>query len=575
MTADPQVPPSVRTPAATEARSASESKPAILTVDDDPGVSRAVARDLRRRYGKDHRIVRAESGMQALEALNEMKLRGDPVAVLLADHRMPQMDGIQFLEKAMDIYPTAKRVLLTAYADTDAAITAINVVDLDYYLLKPWDPPEEKFYPIIDLQLDSWRRTDHRATTQTKLIGHRWSARSSQVKDFLARNQVPYVSYLSDEPEGGRLLTAAGVDDTRLPVVITADGEVLVEPTDTELATKVGLNTTPAEDFYDIVVIGAGPAGLGAAVYGASEGLRTVLVERTATGGQAGQSSRIENYLGFPDGVSGAQLTERARRQALKFGAEMITTRDVVAVEVNGSARTVRFADGGSIDAHSVILATGVSYRQLSAPGLDDLAGRGVFYGSALSEAPACKGQDVYIVGGANSAGQAAVYFSRYARSVTMLVRGPSLAASMSYYLIQQISDIENIHVRTGTEIVCGHGDEHLEGLTLRDNVSGDEEKVETGLLFCFIGAAPRTEWLDGATVRDKNGFVVAGPDLVADGQRPPDWPLDRDPYHLETSIPGVFVAGDVRADSVKRVASAVGEGAMAVTLVHRYLEKR
>src|ERR1700712_136092 len=340
----------------TEPESKSPVRVAILTVDDDPGVSRAVARDLRRRYGKDHRIVRAESGKQALDALKEMKLRGDEVAVLLADHRMPEMDGIQFLEKAMDIYPHARRVLLTAYADTDAAITAINVVDLDYYLLKPWDPPEEKFYPIIDDQLLEWRNADHRAVSQSKMIGHRWSARSSEVRDFLARNQVPYVSYMNDDPEGERLLAAAGVDDTRLPVVITADGDVLVEPTDSELAEKVGLSTSPAEDFYDIVVIGAGPAGLGAAVYGASEGLRTVLVERIATGGQAGQSSRIENYLGFPDGVSGAQLTERARRQALKFGAEMITTRDVVGVEVNGSARTVRFADGGTIDAHTVIL---------------------------------------------------------------------------------------------------------------------------------------------------------------------------------------------------------------------------
>lgn len=576
MTAEPQFSPGTNAQAASgRTGTTADARPAILTVDDDAGVSRAVARDLRRRYGKDHRIVRAESGAQALEALREMKLRGQKVAVLLADHRMPQMDGIQFLEKAMDIYPTARRVLLTAYADTDAAISAINVVDLDYYLLKPWDPPEEKFYPIIDLQLDAWRQADHRETVQTKLIGHRWSARSSEVKDFLARNQVPYVAYLSDELEGERLLAAAGVDDSRLPVVVTSDGDVLVEPSDTELAERVGLNTTPAEDFYDIVVIGAGPAGLGAAVYGASEGLRTVLVERTATGGQAGQSSRIENYLGFPDGVSGAQLTERARRQALKFGAEMITTRDVVAVEVNGSARTVRFADGGSIDAHSVILATGVSYRQLAAPGLDELTGRGVFYGSALSEAPACADQDVYVVGGANSAGQAAVYFSRYAKSVNMLVRGPSLAASMSYYLIQQIAEIDNINVLTNTEIVCGHGAEHLEGLTLRNNVSGDEQRADTGLLFCFIGAAPRTDWLDGVAVRDKHGFVVAGPDLITDGKRPPGWPLDRDPYHLETSIPGVFVAGDVRADSVKRVASAVGEGAMAVTLVHRYLEKQ
>ena len=405
MTAEPQFSPGTNAQSASGRTAPADARPAILTVDDDAGVSRAVARDLRRRYGKDHRIVRAESGAQALEALREMKLRGQQVAVLLADHRMPQMDGIQFLEKAMDIYPTARRVLLTAYADTDAAISAINVVDLDYYLLKPWDPPEEKFYPIIDLQLDAWRQADHRETVQTKLIGHRWSARSSEVKDFLARNQVPYVAYLSDELEGERLLAAAGVDDSRLPVVVTSDGDVLVDPSDTELAERVGLNTTPAEDVYDIVVIGAGPAGLGAAVYGASEGLRTVLVERTATGGQACQSSRIENYLGFPDGVSGAQLTERARRQALKFGAEMITTRDVVAVEVNGSARTVRFADGGSIDAHSVILATGVSYRQLAAPGLDELTGRGVFYGSALSEAPACTDQDVYVVGGANSAG--------------------------------------------------------------------------------------------------------------------------------------------------------------------------
>jgi len=547
----------------------------ILTVDDDPSVSRAVARDLRRRYGKDHRIIRAESGQQALDTLREMKLRGDQVAVLLADHRMPQMDGIQFLERAMDIYPKARRVLLTAYADTEAAITAINVVDLDYYLLKPWDPPEEKFYPVIDNELDQWKRSDHQPPPQTKLVTTRWSARCSEVKDFLARNQVSFRSYLSDEAEGERLLDAAGVTAIQLPVVITADGRVLVEPSDSELAQQVGLTTDPAKDFYDIIVIGAGPAGLGAAVYGASEGLRTVLVERLATGGQAGQSSRIENYLGFPDGVSGAQLTERARRQALKFGAEMITTRDASAVEVNGSARTVRFADGGSIDAHTVILATGVSYRRLEAPGLDEFAGLGVFYGSALSEAPGSKGQDVYIVGGANSAGQAALYFSRYARSVTMLVRGASLAASMSYYLIKQLERIENITVRTRTEVIAGNGSDHLEGLTLRNNETGEQEDVKTGLLFVFIGAAPRTEWLDGVAVRDARGFVLAGPDLVVNGERPAGWEPDRDPYHLETSVPGVFVAGDVRANSVKRVASAVGEGAMAVTLVHRYLETR
>ncbi len=547
---------------------------AIVTVDDDPGVSRAVARDLRRRYGEQHRIVRAESGGSALDALRQMKLRGDQVAVILADYRMPQMNGIEFLERAMDIYPGAKRVLLTAYADTDAAINAINVVDLDHYLLKPWDPPEEKLYPVVDGLLEAWLATDHRRVPETKIVGHRWSARSSEVREFLARNQVPYRWYASDEPEGERLLEAAQADGHRLPVVITPDGEALVEPTDTELAGKVGLATTPSRDFYDLIVIGGGPAGLGAAVYGASEGLRTVLVERTATGGQAGQSSRIENYLGFPDGVSGAQLTDRARRQAAKFGAEVLTTRDVIGLEVNGSARSVRFADGSAIDAHTVILATGVSYRRLGAPGLDDMTGRGVYYGSALTEAAACSGQDVFIVGGANSAGQAAVYLSRGAKSVTILVRGSSLEQSMSYYLIQQIHNIPNISVRTCTEVIGAEGDGHLERLTLRDTSTGETETVDAQWLFLFIGAAPLTDWLEDVVERDHLGFVIAGPDLSVEGQMPRGWSLDRAPYHLETSVPGVFVAGDARAESAKRVASAVGEGAMAVMLVHRYLEK-
>jgi len=549
-------------------------RPALLTVDDDPSVSRSVARDLRRRYGEGYRVVRAESGADALEALREIKLRGGEVAVLLADYRMPQMSGIEFLEEAMDLFPAARRVLLTAYADTDAAIQAINVVDLDHYLLKPWDPPEEKLYPVVDALLDAWLRTDHRPVPETRVVGHRWSARSYEVRDFLARNQVPYRWYLAEEPEGERLLAAAGADAATCPVVVTEGGQPLVQPTDAELAERVGLSTTPAGDFYDLVVVGGGPAGLGAAVYGASEGLRTVLVERRATGGQAGTSSRIENYLGFPDGVSGAQLTDRARRQATKFGAEVLTARDVVGLAVRGSARVVRFDDGAELAAHTVLLATGVSYRMLDAPGLAELAGRGVFYGAAATEAVSCAGSDVYIVGGANSAGQAAVYFARHARRVVVLIRGDTLRRSMSQYLIQQLAEIDNVEVRTCTEVVAAEGSDHLQKITLRDNTTGATETVEAHWLFVFIGAAPGTEWLAGVVERDARGFVLSGPDLVLGGRRPRGWALDRDPYHLETNIPGVFVAGDVRADSLKRVASAVGEGAMAVTLVHRYLEK-
>ena len=554
--------------------SAENARTAIITVDDDPDVSRAVSRDLRRRYGSEYRIIRAESGPSALEALRELKLRGDQVAVILADYRMPNMNGVEFLERAMDIYPGARRVLLTAYADTGAAIDAINVVDLDHYLLKPWDPPEEKLYPVVDTLLDTWKASDHHVVPEIKVIGHRWNARSSDVREFLARNQVPYRWFSTDEPEGKRMLEAASQDGLQLPVIITLEHEVLIAPSDADLATKVGLATSPSSDFYDLIVVGGGPAGLGAAVYGASEGLRTVLLERTATGGQAGQSSRIENYLGFPDGVSGAQLTTRARLQAAKFGAEVLTTREVTGLEINGSARTVRFSDGTSLDAHSVILTTGVTYRQLRAPGLDELTGAGVYYGSALTEAAACVDNDVYIVGGANSAGQSAVYLSRMAKSVTLLVRGPSLTKSMSHYLIEQVESVPNITVRTCTTVVGARGDGHLEGLTLQDANTGETEDVAAQHLFVFIGAAPLTSWLDGVLERDEHGFVLTGPDLSADGEPPAEWPLDRAPYHLEASVPGVFVAGDVRAESAKRVASAVGEGAMAVMLVHRYLEK-
>ncbi|AVT29219.1 fused response regulator/thioredoxin-disulfide reductase [Plantactinospora sp. BC1] len=548
------------------------ANPVILTVDDDPAVSRAVARDVRRRYGDRYRVVRASSGEEALTALREIKLRGDQVAVLLADYRMPQMNGIEFLEAAMDLFPTARRVLLTAYADTNAAIDAINVVDLDHYLLKPWHPPEEKLYPVLDSLLDAWAATPEAAPDEVRVIGHRWSAPSFEIRDFLARNLVPYRWLLADEPEGGRLLAAAGADPADVPVVITADGTALVKPTEAELADRCGLSTTPAADFYDLVVVGAGPAGLGAAVYGASEGLRTVLVERQATGGQAGQSSRIENYLGFPDGVSGSQLADRARRQALKFGAELLTARDVVGLEAAGATRLLRFSDGSSIAAHTVVLATGVSYRQLTAPGLADLTGRGVFYGSASTEAPNCAGQDVYIVGGANSAGQAAVYFARHARRVHLLVRGPDLRRSMSHYLIEQIERIDNIEVHPHSEVVGGEGTDHLEQLVICDNRVGQRRTVKASWLFVFIGAEPRTDWLADVVARDARGYVLTGLDLSSDGRRPAGWSLPRDPYPLESSLPGVFAAGDVRADSIKRVASAVGEGAMVVSLAHQYL---
>ncbi len=550
------------------------TKPVLMTVDDDPGVSRAVARDLRRRYGQDHRIVRAESGRDALGALRELTLRGEPVAAILADYRMPEMNGIEFLEQAMDIAPHARRALLTAYADTDAAIQAINLVDVDHYLLKPWDPPEEKLYPVVDALVETWRAVGQRPVDEIRVVGHRWSAECFSARDFLARNSVPYRYYSVEEPEGARLLEAAGAAPEDVPVLITPDGTALRSPTDAEIAAAVGLTVDPATDFDDLIVVGGGPAGLGSAVYGASEGLRTVLVERQAAGGQAGQSSRIENYLGFPDGVSGAQLTDRARRQAVKFGAEMLTARDVVALEVQGSARVVRFGDGSTIAAHAVILATGVSYRSLTAPGCHELTGRGVYYGSANTEAPECAGTDVYIVGGANSAGQAAVFFSRHARSVTLVVRGDSLQASMSHYLIQQLESIPNVHVRTRTTVGQACGDDHLESIRL-DHADGTTEFVDTGHLFIFIGAQPQTSWLDGVVQRDERGFVWTGPDLLTDGQRPSGWTLDRDPFYLESSVPGVFVAGDVRAQSVKRVASAVGEGAMAVTLVHRYLEEQ
>lgn len=542
-------------------------KPVILTVDDDPAVSRAVARDLRSHYGERYRIVRAESGPDALDTLNQLKLRGETVAVFVADYRMPQMSGIAFLEEAMQVYPLARRVLLTAYADTHAAIDAINVVDLDHYLLKPWDPPEEKLFPVIDGLLEAWHSTGDRAIPHTKIVGHPWNARSSEVREFLARNRLHYSWFRSDEVKGQQLLEAAGLDGRTLPVIVTELGETLVDPSEAELAAALGLTTTPAEDFYDLVVIGGGPAGLAAAVYGASEGLKTVLIERTATGGQAGQSSRIENYLGFPDGLSGSQLADRARRQAEKFAAELITAASVVSLDVNGAARTVTLSDGRRIGCRSVILAMGVEYRQLAADGCDTLTGAGVYYGASASVAPDCAGESVYVIGGANSAGQAAMFLSRTAKSVTIVSRR-TLEDSMSHYLIQQIRAKDNIVEMPHTVVHSAKGNGRLERICLTHVETGERQEHASGRMFIFIGAEPRTDWLDGVVVRDDHGFILAGPDL----REVSGWTLERPPHHLETSVPGVFVAGDVRAESAKRVAAAVGEGSMAVMLVHRYL---
>ncbi len=552
------------------------AQPVMLSVDDDPAVSRAIARDLRQRYGSSYRVRRAESAADALAALRELALRNERVGLLLADQRMPAMDGVQFLREARAIFPSARRVLLTAYADTEAAIAAINEADVHYYLLKPWDPPEDRLYPVIDDLLDDWVAEEPPSFEGVRVVGHRFSARAHEVKDFLARNQVPFRWYdLEGDGEASRLLTAVGARTDGLPVVVTPDGTALHSPTPADVASAIGLTTTPGLPFYDLIVVGGGPAGLGAAVYGASEGLRTVLVEREAIGGQAGQSSRIENYLGFPSGLSGGDLARRAATQARRFGAELLLVSEVRGLEVCGPARVVHLADGNKLSAHAVLITTGVSYRRLDVPGVENLTGRGIYYGAATTEAVSCMNDVVYIVGGANSAGQAAVFFSRYARKVVMFVRGETLERSMSHYLIQQLAERPNVEVRTNVEVVAARGESQLEGLTIADRSTGATEELPASWLFVFIGAAPRTNWLGDVVRRDERGFIITGPDLEVDGRPPPGWPLERDPYYLEASVPGVFAAGDVRHQSVKRVASAVGEGAMAVTLIHRYLERQ
>jgi thioredoxin reductase (NADPH) len=543
-------------------------KPILLAIDDDISVLEAVVQDLRRNYGQDYRIVRAASGGAALDICNQLKERNDVVALFLSDQRMPGMTGVDFLQQALTIYPDAKRVLLTAYADTEAAIRAINSAKIHYYLNKPWDPPEEKLYPVLDDLLEAWKQGYKPPFEGIRVIGVRWSALDHEVREFLSRNRIPYQWLNAEEnSEALSLLKEKGLDNAKLPVVMFGDGTALVQPTSTDLAGKVGLSTQAQQKFYDIVVVGAGPAGLAAGVYGASEGLRTLIVEPNAPGGQAGSSSKIENYLGFPAGLSGEELAKRAYLQATRLGAEFLM-QQVTSLRSENQYLIAEMKDGSEITCHVCLIATGVSYCKLDVPGADRLSGAGVYYGAALTEAISCAGETVYVVGGANSAGQAAMHFSRYAGKVHMLVRGDSLQKSMSKYLIDQIEATPNIVVETCTEILSVSGNGHLEGLTLK--TPRGEEIRPASSVFIFIGAAPKTDWLPKQIVCDSKGFVLAGPDLKA--KAPGSWSLDREPYLLETSAPGVFVAGDVRYNSVKRCASAVGEGSIAIQFVHQYL---
>ncbi|MEM6400291.1 MAG: FAD-dependent oxidoreductase [Cyanobacteria bacterium P01_D01_bin.116] len=551
-------------------------KPVILTVDDDPQVLQAVAKDLRQQYGDRFRIMRADSGKTALDTLEKLKLRNETVALFLADQRMPQMSGVEFLEKGLEMYPNAKRALLTAYADTDAAINAINKTQVDYYLMKPWDPPQEKLYPVIDDLIDDWMAHFHPPFEGIRVIGNRWSPDSHQVKDFLARNQVPYEWLdIESSQEAQKLVEYADCDHLNLPLVLFSDGSSLLQPNNVQLAEKIGLQTQAEKPFYDLIIVGGGPAGLAAAVYGASEGLRTLMVEKEAPGGQAGTSSRIENYLGFPVGLSGGDLARRAVTQARRFGVEILTPQEVQEIRVQDQYRIIQLTDGSEISCHALILALGVAWRRLSVPGIERLTGAGIYYGAAQTEARSCEGEEVYIIGAANSAGQGAMYFSKYASKVIILVRGDSLTKSMSQYLIEQIEATPNIEVRLHTSVIEAKGETSLSELTLVNNLTEEKETVAANSLFIFIGAKPSTEWLDGVLETDERGFILAGVDLKHNGRnRPKGWNLDRDPYLLETNVPGIFAVGDVRHGSVKRVASGVGEGSICVQFVHNYLSK-
>ena len=554
------------------------AKPVLLTVDDDSDVLHSIERDLRRQYAQHYRIVSAGSGTAALDLLRRLQRRNEPLALLLVDHRMPQMTGIEFLKHALQVYPDAKRVLLTAYADTDAAIQAINEIKLHHYLLKPWTPPENNLYPVLDDLLDEWQAAFRPAFEGIRLLGTRWSPQSYALREFLARNHVPYqwldVEAAERDAEVRRVLQSVESEDIKLPVLLFPDGERIAQPDPSQIADRIGLRTRSDQEFYDLVILGGGPAGLAAAVYGASEGLRTVVVERDAPGGQAGLSSRIENYLGFPSGLSGADLTRRAVAQAKRFGADILAPQRAVALQADGAYRVTSLQDGGRLSSHAVLIATGVQWRKLNVPGADRLTGAGIYYGAGAFEAASCKDEDVFVIGGANSAGQAAMNFAGHARRVIMLVRGESLSTSMSKYLIDECARKPNIEVQYGVQLVEAHGADRLEAISVRCDRTGEVDKTPAFSVFVFIGAEPGTDWLEGVVARDGRGFILTGPDLFLNGQRPKGWLLDRDPTLLETSLPGVFAVGDVRHGSVKRVASGVGEGSIAIQFVHQYLAK-
>ena len=548
--------------------------PIILTVDDEPQVLNAVERDLRQHYRRDYRIVKAGSGSEALEAVRRLKQRDAAVALFLADQRMPEMSGTEFLDQARKLYPEARKVLLTAYADTEAAIASINSIGLDYYLMKPWDPPEENLYPVLDDLLSDWVATVPVPYDGIRVAGTLWSATSHNVKDFLALNQVPYRWLdIEKDAEALELVESVGNGERRLPVVFFPDGSVLADPDNRALAEKVGLQTKATQPFYDMLVIGAGPAGLGAAVYGASEGLRVAVIERAAPGGQAGTSSFIENYLGFPKGLSGADLARRATAQAQRFGAELLTAQEVTGVRLEDPYRYVTLGDGTELGCRALFIATGVSVRKLDVPGVEALTGAGIYYGAALTEAAHFRDQPVYVIGGANSAGQGAMFFSRYASKVTMLVRGDSIEADMSQYLVDQINATENIEVLVRMEVVEASGEDRLESVTIKGADTGDAETVPASAMFIFIGAAPHTDLIADVVERDQAGYILTGDDLMRNGRRPKNWKLKRDPFLLETSVPGIFAGGDVRYGTLTRVATAVGQGAMAVSFVHQYLK--